>query len=62
MLWKAEGQDIWLFGYPNRILLDMSNPLVLYDPPTPTPEPASILLLGSGLLDLAGLGRRFRKS
>jgi hypothetical protein len=64
---SSRGINDWYFltgdpVNPNRILLDMSNPLVLYDPPTPTPEPASIFLLGSGLLGLAGLGRRFRKS
>lgn len=64
---RSRNVDDWYFltgdpVNPDRIPLDMSNPLVLYDPPTPTPEPASIFLLGSGLLGLAGLGRRFRKS
>ncbi len=29
--------------------------------PDPTPEPATMFLLGSGLIGLAGVGRRFRK-
>jgi hypothetical protein len=32
--------------------------------PTPTPEPVTMLLLGSGLVSLAGFGRKkfFKKS
>lgn len=35
---------------------------VNFSPPTPIPEPATMLLLGTGIAGLAGLRRRFKKA
>ena len=32
-----------------------------YNPPSPTPEPATVLLMGAGLLGMLGMRRRFKK-
>lgn len=53
---KKDGITDWWYSGNVRISL------ALAEGPAPTPLPSTLLLLGSGLLGLAGVGRRLRKS
>jgi hypothetical protein len=55
--WKRQDKitDWWYSGYA-QITVGLA------EGPAPVPLPATLLLLGSGLLGLTGLGRRWRKS
>ena len=53
---KADSITNWWYSGNVRITLAMA------EGPAPTPLPSTLLLLGSGLLGLAGFGRRLRRS
>jgi hypothetical protein len=54
-----DGLDHFWIGYGCHFWHDSSE--VNIDQPTPTPEPATVFLLGSGLIGLAGFRRKFWK-
>lgn len=58
-IWQM-GQDLGLSGTGGNGGLEISH-FTGYNPAAPVPEPATVLLLGSGLVGLAAFGRRREK-